>query len=71
MKRDFHVVIERDEHGYLVGSVPVLPGCHTQAKLQDELLERMKEAIWLWLDENEQAGQPVDFLGVQRISLLT
>ena len=32
-----NVIIERDEDGYYVGSVPELPGCHTQAKTVDEL----------------------------------
>ena len=32
MAREFTVVIERDEEGYLVASVPSLPGCHTQAR---------------------------------------
>jgi predicted RNase H-like HicB family nuclease len=50
MVREFTVIIERDEEGYLVGSVPVLKGCHTQARSMDELLERMKEAIQLCLD---------------------
>ena len=50
MAREFTVVIERDEEGYLVGSVPSLPGCHTQARSLDELLERVKEAIHLCLD---------------------
>lgn len=45
MKHDFHVVIERDEEGWLVGSVPALPGCHTQARSLDQLMERMQEAI--------------------------
>ncbi len=40
MGREFTVVIERDEEGYLVASVPALPGCHTQARSMDELLGR-------------------------------
>ena len=43
MSREYTVVIERDEEGYLIGSVPRLKGCHTQARTMDELLERMKE----------------------------
>jgi len=50
MKREFSVVIERDEDGYYVGSVPELKGCHTQAKSLDELMERVKEAILLCLE---------------------
>ena len=32
MTREFNVVIERDEDGHFVASVPALRGCHTQAK---------------------------------------
>jgi hypothetical protein len=28
--RAFDVVIERDEEGFYVASIPALPGCHTQ-----------------------------------------
>ncbi|HEY4510484.1 MAG TPA: type II toxin-antitoxin system HicB family antitoxin [Candidatus Paceibacterota bacterium] len=49
-KRQFKVVIERDEDGYLVASVPALPGCHTQAKNLQELHKRVREAISLCLD---------------------
>ena len=59
MGREFTVVIERDEEGYLVGSVPSLHGCHTQARTMDELLERVKEVIRLCLEE--QGDQPVEF----------
>ena len=50
MKREFSVIIEKDEDGYYVGSVPELKGCHTQAKSLDELMERIKEAILLCLE---------------------
>lgn len=46
-KREFTVIIERDEEGYFVAEVPELPGCHTQAKSLDVLEKRMKEAIAL------------------------
>ena len=32
MSREFSVVIERDEEGYYIASVPSIPGCHTQAR---------------------------------------
>ena len=51
MAREFTVVIERDKDGWLVGRVPSLHGCHTQAKTMDDLLERMDEAILLCLEE--------------------
>ncbi len=48
--REYTVVIEQDEDGIYVASVPELPGCHTQAKTLDELNRRIKEAIELYLE---------------------
>ena len=50
MKKEFTVIIEQDEGGYFVAEVPELPGCHTQAKSMDELMERTREAISLCLE---------------------
>jgi len=50
MAREFSVVIEKDEDGYFVASVPTLRGCHTQAKSLDVLMKRVKEAIELCLE---------------------
>jgi predicted RNase H-like HicB family nuclease len=47
MPQQFNMVIEQDEDGYFVASVPSLPGCHTQAKSLDQLMERIREAIEL------------------------
>jgi predicted RNase H-like HicB family nuclease len=49
MARSFDVVIERDEEGFYVASVPELHGCHTQAQSLDVLMERIREAIELCL----------------------
>ena len=46
----FSVVVEKDEDGYYVASVPELPGCHTQAKTLDAVMERIKEAIEVYLE---------------------
>jgi predicted RNase H-like HicB family nuclease len=48
MKREFNVIIEQDADGYFVASIPNLPGCHTQAKTLDQLMQRIKEAIELY-----------------------
>lgn len=53
MKMKFNVVIEKDEDGYYVATVPTLPGCHTQEKGIDELIKRIKEAIELYLEEKD------------------
>ncbi|HEV2126706.1 MAG TPA: type II toxin-antitoxin system HicB family antitoxin [Chloroflexota bacterium] len=70
MAREFTVVIERDEDGYLVASVPLLPGCHTQARSMDELLERVKEAIQLCLEAGgEDAEEHLELVGIQRVTV--
>jgi len=46
-QKTFTVLIERDEDGYYVGTVPALRGCHTQAKTLDTLMKRMREAVEL------------------------
>ena len=48
--KEFNVVIERDAEGYYVASVPALPACHTQAKSLDKLMERIREAVELYLE---------------------
>ena len=69
MAREFNVVVERDADGYYVASVPNLPGCHTQARSLDELMERIKEAIELCLEVQGEAVESLDFVGVQRVRL--
>ena len=69
MPRQFDVVIERDEEGYYVASVPQLPGCHTQAKSLDEVMDRIREAAELCLDVAGAPEQALEFVGVQRITV--
>lgn len=60
----FTVVITQDEDGVLVGSVPSLPGCHTQAKDLPTLYKRMQEAVELYLEvqKEKKAKIPKDRL---------
>ena len=69
MSREFSVVIERDEDGYYVGSVPALPGCHTQARSLDELIDRVREATALCHEVEAEAADSLEFVGVQRVSV--
>jgi predicted RNase H-like HicB family nuclease len=69
MSHDFDVVIERDSEGWYVASVPALPGCHTQARSLDELSERIKEAIELYLEVEGETPEPLDFVGIQRVTV--
>ena len=66
--REFNVVIEQDEDGWFVATVPSLRGCHTQAKSLDVLEKRVREAIMLCLEvENEPVFNR--FVGVQRVAV--
>ena len=69
MSREFSVVLERDEEGYYVASVPELPGCHTQARSLDELMDRVREAIALCLEVEGVPGQELEFVGIQRVTI--
>jgi predicted RNase H-like HicB family nuclease len=66
----YAVLVEKDEAGYYVGSVPELPGCRTQAKTIDELLKRVKEAIELYLDcEGDKPTEHVEIVGLQFVEV--
>ncbi len=56
MKREFYVVVGRDEDGYYVGEVPQLRGCYAQGKTLDELMENIQEVIQLALEDEKIIG---------------
>ena len=67
--REFTVVIEQDEDGIYVASVPELQGCHTQTETLAELNQHIKEAIELYLEvtsDNEQLCH-LDLVGIQKV----
>lgn len=68
-KREFTVIIEQDEDGWLVSSVVELPGCHTQGKTLDELLANTKEAIQAYLGEEKEVEITTKFIGVQKLEV--
>lgn len=68
-KHNFTVLIEKDEDGMLIASVPALKGCHSQAKTMDELLARIKEVIELCLEVDQEDLSLNQFVGVQQIEV--
>ena len=68
-KLGYIVLIEEDEDGLLIGSVPSLRGCHTQAKTLPELMKRIKEAIRLCLKAEKKVGKPLKFVGLQELRI--
>jgi len=65
----YTVIIEKDSEGWLVSEVIGLPGCHTQAKTMDQLLERTKEAIKAYLETEDRPEISEKFIGVQQIEV--
>jgi predicted RNase H-like HicB family nuclease len=67
---NFTILIEKDEDGIYVASAPALKGCYTQAKTVEELFPRIKEAIELCLEvENNELTQN-EFVGIQQIEVV-
>ena len=54
-----NVLLYTDEEGYWIAEVPSLPGCHTFGKGRAEALEKIKEAIEVYIEALEQDGFPV------------
>ena len=68
-KREFIVLIERDEDGFYVGTVPQLQGCYTQAKTLDTLMRRVREVIELCLEDRDRPADSSEFIGIHRVIL--
>ena len=71
-RNQFKVLIERDEDGFFVASVPSLPGCHTQAKSLRTLHKRLQEAVELCLEVEQLKRQPIPqdkFVALQHIEV--
>ena len=71
--RQFTVVLERDEDGFYVVSIPALAGCHTQGRSLDQVMRRIREAAELWLEvHRERPGgslPTLDLVGVQQLEI--
>lgn len=71
----FRVLIEQDEDGVYVASVPELPGCYTQGNTLEDARKRIREAIELVLatERDKTFRQHTDstprFFGVEDIQI--
>jgi predicted RNase H-like HicB family nuclease len=62
----FTVLVEQDEEGCVVATVPELRGCHTQAKSLDVLMRRVMEAISLCLADGPRPPRRT-FVAIQQV----
>jgi predicted RNase H-like HicB family nuclease len=68
----FPVVIEQDEDGVYVATVPALRGCHTQAATLAELDSRIREAIALCIEVEREGSRELPqpkFIGVHELEI--
>lgn len=55
----FTVIVEKDEDGLYVASVPLLQGCYTQGETYEEVMENIKDAIKLHIEARRALGEPI------------
>ncbi len=55
----YTVVVEKDEDGWYVASVPALQGCYTQGETYQEAMENVKEAILAHIEARKSVGEPI------------
>ena len=73
----FKVLIEQDEDGIYVASVPELAGCYTQGKTLEEVRKRIKETIALVLEADQDlkeeklksSGHYPSFFGIEDVTV--
>jgi predicted RNase H-like HicB family nuclease len=55
----FTVVLEREDDGGFVASVPSLPGCVSQGDSRDEAMKNVREAIEVYIEDCRESGEPI------------
>ncbi len=64
-----YVEFDKDTNLY-VGTIPGLPGAHSQGSTLDELQKNLREVIELIIEERTARGEKIDlepFVGIQQI----
>lgn len=55
----YTVLLEKEEDGGYVVSVPALPGCVSQGDTRAQALANIREAMELYIEDCREAGDPV------------
>jgi predicted RNase H-like HicB family nuclease len=55
----FRTIIEQDEDGAFIATVPSLPGCISEGKTRKEALENVKDAINGYLESLKKHKEPI------------
>lgn len=65
----FAIVIEKDEDGYFVVSVPALRGCHSQGRTRAEAIANAEEAIRGYIASMRKHGEKLPQLDVEQVEV--
>ena len=65
VNRTFDVLIEQDEDGVFVATVPAMPGCHTQGVTLDEARRNIREAIELCFESGDKPRDGFRIVGLE------
>lgn len=69
----FTVLIEKDEDGGFIATVPELKGCHTQGNTMVELMANVNEAVKLCLEVSQNDGIDIfntDFVETKQLDMV-
>ncbi|MCA0452352.1 MAG: type II toxin-antitoxin system HicB family antitoxin [Chloroflexi bacterium] len=69
--KDRQVLLYTDEDGIWIAEVPSLRGCGSDGKTREEAIERVKEAIELWIeaavDHHEEIPEDYTPISIERV----
>jgi len=71
---NYRVIIEQDEDGVFVASVPSLQGCYTEGGTFEETIKNVKDVIKLHIKARKETldipdDTKTEFVGVKNISI--
>lgn len=66
---EYDVILEKDEEGWYIATVPAIQGCYTQGRTLSEVIERIKEAIEVCIVADGLEKKFLKFVGIQRVEI--
>jgi len=71
---NYRVIIEQDEDGVFVASVPALQGCYTEGDTFEEVLKNAEDVIKLHVEARKTRGlipddSQTEFIGIKNIAI--
>lgn len=70
MKKYFRIILEKDEDGVFIATVPQLPGCVSDGKTKRAALKNVKEAITAYLETLKDEGWDLpEIVGEEKIAV--